>query len=407
MQGNNPIKYQLSNMISVTEAKKIIRENIFPLSPVLLPLKEAAGLVLAEDVFATTDIPAYPQSSMDGYAFSYEGLKKYKQLTIDGEMAAGSNRSFILGQQQATRIFTGAAVPEGADTVVMQEKTRTDNGKLLVDDENLRVGMNVRPKGSEIKTGSMALEKGNYLSPAAIGFLAGIGIDKIKTYRQPHITIIVTGKELQQPGSSLQYGQVYESNSFALTAVLQQLHNFHIKTVHADDDLEILKNILKEALEQSDMVLLTGGISVGDYDFVLQAATACGIAQLFHKVKQRPGKPLYFGMKGSIPVFGLPGNPSSVLTCFYEYVIPAIEKLTNKPSLLKTINVPLAKSFQKPAGLTHFLKGLFDGHKVMPLDAQESYRLSSFAKANCLVRIEEEMTACEEGQLVEIHLLPV
>jgi molybdopterin molybdotransferase len=393
-------------MISVSAAKAIIAENINPLSPATMHLKEVAGLVLAEDVYAVKDIPAYPQSSMDGYAFSYNGLQQYKQLKIDGEIPAGSNQPFTLDQQNAARIFTGAAVPAGADTVVMQEKTRTENGKLFVEDENIRAGINVRPKGSEIKAGSIALVKGNYLSAAAIGFLAGIGIDKVKAYRQPVVSIIVTGRELQQPGNALQYGQVYESNSFALTAALQQLHNFHIKTIHADDNLEMLTNILSTALQQSDMVLLTGGISVGDYDFVLQAATVCGVSKLFHKVKQRPGKPLYFGMKENKPVFGLPGNPSSVLTCFYEYVIPAIEKLCSRQALVKAMSVPLAKPFQKAAGLTHFLKGFYDGHTVMPLDAQESYRLSSFAKANCLVKVEEEITVCEAGEPVEIHLLP-
>jgi molybdopterin molybdotransferase len=221
------------------------------------------------------------------------------------------------------------------------------------------------------------------------------------------VAIIITGNELQQPGNPLLFGQVYDANSFQLSAALQQIHLNDISVLKVGDDLVQIQQVLQQALEQSDMVLLTGGVSVGDYDFVLQAATACGVSTLFHKIKQRPGKPLFFGLKENKPVFGLPGNPSSVLTCFYEYVIPAIEKLTGKMAIVKSINVPLAKSFQKAAGLTHFLKGFFDGHKVMPLDAQESYRLSSFAKANCLVKIEEEVGSCEEGQLVEIHLLPV
>ena len=290
-------------------------------------------------------------------------------------------------------------MPPGADTVVMQEKVKVASSsgsedELIIEDENIRPGNNVRPRGSEIKGGSIALAKGSYLSPAAIGFLAGIGITKVNVYPKPSISIIVTGKELQQPGKPLQYGQVYESNSFALKAALEQLNITSIKISWADDELEILKTILAEALEQSDVVLLTGGISAGDYDFVLQAATECGVQKLFHKVKQRPGKPLYFGIKGRKPVFGLPGNPSSVLTCFYEYVIPALEKLSNKKSAVKSINVSLAKSFQKAAGLTHFLKGFYDGNTALPLDAQESYRLSSFAKANCLVQIDEEVTVC-------------
>jgi molybdopterin molybdotransferase len=154
------------------------------------------------------------------------------------------------------------------------------------------------------------------------------------------------------------------------------------------------------------MVLLTGGISVGDYDFVLQAATECGVEKLFHKIKQRPGKPLYFGKKENKLVFGLPGNPSSVLTCFYQYVIPALEKLSKRKIGLQTLQAPLERSFKKAAGLTYFLKGFYNGKTAVPLDAQESFRLSSFAKANCLIQVDEDTTTLSEGELVDVYLLP-
>jgi molybdopterin molybdotransferase len=393
-------------MISVTEAKAIIHKSIDQLTPVNLPLAEAAGLVLAEDVYSSVDIPAYPQSSMDGYALSFSGWKQYKKLKIEGKVAAGDNEKLLSDPQKAVRIFTGAAVPEGADTVVMQEKIKTDNGLLLIEDEKLQEGSNVRPKGSEIKKGELAMVRGSLLSPAAVGFLAGIGITTVNVYPLPVVSIIVTGKELQQPGKPLQYGQVYESNSFTLTAALQQLNITHVKVVWADDDLEALTGILKDALAVSDVVLLTGGISVGDYDFVLKATVNCRVVQLFHKIKQRPGKPLFFGKKESKLVFGLPGNPSSVLTCFYEYVLPALGKLCNKETGLRVLKAPLAKDFQKQPGLTHFLKAFYNGETAAVLDAQESYRLSSFARANCLIQVNEEVTACKEGEMVEIHLLP-
>ena len=393
-------------MISVSEAKKIIDENISPLQPVTLPLQESVGLTLAEDIYATIDIPGFPQSSMDGYAFSFEGWKQHKKLKITGEVAAGSNETFTLAPGNAVRIFTGAAVPPGADTVIMQEKIQVENGNLKIEDENIKEGNSVRAKGSEIKAGALALEKGNIMSPAAIGFLAGIGITKVKANPNPSISIIITGNELQQPGNPLQHGQVYESNSFALKAVLQQLHIENIQILHATDKPEIVTETLKKALQQSDVVLLTGGISVGDYDFVLQAATECGVTKLFHKIKQRPGKPLYFGKKENKLVFGLPGNPSSVLTCFYQYVIPALEKLSKRKIGLQIIRVPLAKTFQKNTGLTHFLKGFYNGKTAAPLDAQESYRLSSFATANCLIQINEDVTSVKEGELVDVYLLP-
>ena len=393
-------------MISVQEAKRLINENVSPLATVVFSLQQATGLVLAEDVYASTDIPAFPQSSMDGYAFSFHDWQKNKKLKIAGEVAAGSNETFLLSPGNAVRIFTGAAVPAGADTVIMQEKIKTQNGELIIEDETLQAGNSVRPKGSEIKAGALALEKGSILSPAAIGFLAGIGISAIKVYPNPSISIIITGNELQQPGQTLQHGQVYESNSFALKAILQQLHIYDVKVFYAADKPGIVSDTLNKALEQSDVVLLTGGISVGDYDFVLQAATNCHVEKLFHKIKQRPGKPLYFGKKENKLVFGLPGNPSSVLTCFYQYVIPALEKLSNRKIGLQTLKVPLSKALQKNTGLTHFLKGFYDGKTATPLDAQESFRLSSFAKANCLIQIDEEMTSLKEGELVNVYLLP-
>ena len=393
-------------MIPVSEAKKIISENVSSLAPVTLSLQESTGLILADDIYATKDIPAFPQSSMDGYAFSFNDWQKNKRLQIVGEVAAGSNETFNLSAGSAVRIFTGAAVPPGADTVIMQEKTKVETGELIIEDETLQLGASVRSRGSEIKVGELALPKETVLSPAAIGFLTGIGVKETNIYPNPSITIIITGNELQQPGKVLQHGQVYESNSFALRAALKQLQIDSVQILYAADKPELVTGTLKKALKQSDVALLTGGISVGDYDFVLQAATDCGVEKLFHKVKQRPGKPLYFGKKDKKLVFGLPGNPSSVLTCFYQYVIPALEKLSKRKIGLQTIKSPLAKAFQKNAGLTHFLKGFYDGKTAMPLDAQESFRLSSFAKANCLIQIDEQVASLKEGEFVDVYLLP-
>lgn len=394
-------------IINVADAKKIIEENTVALQPAKLMLQKAAGKILAEDLYAGFNIPAFPQSSMDGYAFLFSDWKLNKKLIIKGEIAAGNNEEVFLSAGNAIRIFTGAPVPPGADTVVMQEKVKIQNGELIIEDALIQQGANVRLKGSEIKAGELALEKGRLLLPPAVGFLAGIGIAEVKVYPDPSISIIITGKELQQPGNHLNYGQVYESNSFALTSALQQLHIDGIKIFHADDNLEILTGILQQALQQSDVILLTGGISAGDYDFVLQAASNCGVTRLFHKIKQRPGKPLYFGKKENKLVFGLPGNPSSVLTCFYEYVLFALEILTKRKTGLQKIHAPLLKAFSKSGQLINFLKGFYNGKTVTVLDAQESYRLSSFAKANCLVKINEEVMNCKEGEMVEVHLLPV
>ncbi len=394
-------------MISVAEAKQIIQENIITLPPVKMHLLQAAGMVLAEDVFASINIPSYNQSSMDGYAFSFDDWKVSNSLKIKGEMAAGSSETFTLSPGNAVRIFTGAPVPASADTVVMQEKIKIVNDYLIIEDENILQGSNVRAKGSEIKAGELALAKKTLLMPAAIGFLAGIGVTEVLVYPLPSVSIIVTGNELQTPGQPLMQGQVYESNSFSLQAALKQIHITDIKIYNAEDTLETVKQIMKEALQQSEIVFLTGGVSVGDYDFVAAAAAENGVEKIFHKIKQRPGKPFYFGKKESKLVFGLPGNPASVLTCFYEHVEPALKKIAGQKPALQVMQVPLAEPFKKAAGLTHFLKGFYDGKIVAALSAQESYRLSSFANANCLIKIDEEVTVCEKNEFVEIHLLPV
>ncbi len=401
-------------MISVDEAKSFILEQVKPLPVQYKPLALAAGATLAEDIFARTDIPAFEQSSMDGYAIRFED--RHLPLTLIGEMQAGTGIQLRIGAGETARIFTGAPLPLGADTIVMQEKAKVNNGLLTVLDNDLAKGLHVRKKGAEAVKGALAIPKGYKLSPAAIGFLAGIGETGAVVYVQPAVAIIVTGKELQQPGKELAFGQVYESNSYSLTAALGQAQVSRISLYAADDNLDQLTSVLLAALADNDMVLLTGGVSVGDYDFVLRAAEKAGIRQIFHKVKQKPGKPLYFGKKGDQLVFGLPGNPSSVLSCFYQYVLPALEKLTcyksnigvkDQPSgRLRIQEVVLTHDVTKPAGLTHFLKAHYDDGKVTPLNAQESFRMSSFAQANCMIELGEKETIFAAGSKVKVYLLP-
>jgi molybdopterin molybdotransferase len=251
------------------------------------------------------------------------------------------------------------------------------------------------------------LSKGSLLTAAAVGFLAGIGVTEVSVIPDPVISIILTGNELQEPGKALSYGQVYESNSFSLTAALESIHLAVHRIYKVEDDPETLTAILQQAVNESDLVLLTGGVSVGDYDFVIRAANACGVVQQFHKVKQRPGKPLFFGTKEDKIVFGLPGNPSSVLTCFYEYVTEALAIQTKRQLQLKAVQTTLAKGCMKPPGLTHFQKAYYDGQTLLPLTAQESYKLNSFATANCLLLLDGEKEEYQVNDSVTIHLLPV
>jgi len=391
-------------MISVKEAKDLISQHITALKPISIDLANASGHILAAHIYAKYDIPAFSQSSMDGYAIKFADHEK--ELTLTGEMAAGTATTMTIQNGETSRIFTGAPLPKGADTVVMQEKITRIDGKITLQDPNLKFGLNVRDKGSEITAGALAMERGNLLSPAAIGFLAGIGVNEVSVYPMPKISIIVTGKELQQPGKALEFGQVYESNSYSLSAALKHEGMEQITVYEADDDLEILKNILQKAVEISDVVLLTGGVSVGDYDFVIEAASSCGVKQVFHKVKQKPGKPLFFGTKDQKLIFGLPGNPSSVLSCYYNYVLPAIKALSHKNNSVIEVQAKLTNTYSKAAGLTHFLKGKYENGKITPLSAQESYRLSSFAQANCLICLDETKEHFKQGDILTVMILP-
>lgn len=392
-------------MISVREAKDILGKVCEPLMPVIVPLKKAMGLVLAEDVFAAVDMPAFNQSAMDGYAFLYEDWKEGETLTIEGQVQAGGRLQSPIQLKQAVRIFTGAAVPKDLDTVVMQEKVLVSDNQLEIKDNLFKKGNNVRLQGSEIRLGDLAMKKATKLTPAAIGFLAGIGVSEVLVYPNPRVKLVITGNELVQPGEPLDYGQVYESNSFALRAVLQQIGITDVAISFAKDNPAELKAVIEEALVDTDILLITGGVSVGDYDFVADSLLDCGVEKLFHKIKQKPGKPLFAGRKGSQLVFGLPGNPSSVLTCFYEYVIPAIAMMAqNKTGILEKRVLPLTHSFTKTNKLTQFLKAYYSNDSVTMLGAQDSFRLSSFATANCLVCLGEDEIEYKEGDRVEVHV---
>jgi molybdopterin molybdotransferase len=391
------------NLISAVAAKKMIQENVTQSAPVKLSLKEAAGKILANHIYAPVNIPAFSQSGMDGYALAFNSIGK--PIALEGEQAAGANLHTIVKPGTAVRIFTGAVVPEGADTVVVQEKSKVVDGFLEIEDDKLKQGDNVRLPGTEIAKDALALPAGTKLTPAAIGFLAGMGIASVEVIPNPKVSIIVTGNELQDPGTVPEFGKVYESNSFALLAALQQM-NIHYAVVYkSEDDIDSLTQILSEALTKSDVILMTGGVSVGDYDFTVKVSENCGVQKIFHKIKQKPGKPIFFGKKENILFFGLPGNPASVLTCFYEYVLPAIEKMNAQKLSLEIKQVAISAAYKKPTGITHFLKGIYDGKQVHLPEGQESYKLNSFAKANCLVMIPELVTEVAAGEKVEVHLL--
>lgn len=396
-----------NELISVNEAKKILAEQEFPRKIIQPALAESVGCVLASDILSPVDIPAFNQSSMDGYAFAFDDLQRFRTFEVIEEVPAGRADPLKICQGEAARIFTGAALPEGTDTVIMQEQTSLAGGKISFLSAGLSAGDNRRLKGADIKAGELALAAGTVLSEGAIGFLAGLGLTRVSVFARPAVSIVITGDELQQPGQPLRFGQVYEASSVMLKAALSAMGIHEVSVFYAKDELDETVRMIETALQSAALVLVTGGVSVGDYDFVVRASELCGITALFHKVKQRPGKPLFAGRKESQPVFGLPGNPSSVLTCFYQYVWPLLRRLMGYNDSHRVLRVPLETPHEKKHGLTHFLKGIFDNGKVSILPGQESYRMRSFATANCLVALEEGMRTYEKDEVVNIYLLPV
>jgi len=390
-------------MITVSEAKRLIAENFLLPTAILVDLYEATGMILAEDIYSPSDSPPFDQSAMDGYAYLFsEGKEK---LTIRGEVAAGDVVKSISEKHSAVRIFTGAEVPSQFDSVVMQEKVELNSDQLIIKDSDQKQGMNIRLKGSQILKGSLAVKAGTSVSPGLAGFLAGIGINKITVYKSPKVSIISTGNELTAPGEKLSSGKVYECNTYSLNAALFEV-GIKPRIYKVLDNKEQIIETIKKSLVESDLIILSGGVSVGDYDFVSKALEACEVTCIFHKVKQKPGKPLYFGRKDNQLVFGLPGNPAALLTCYYEYILPLIKSIKGiTETETSNLKLTLTEAYTKKPGLTHFLKGKINGSEVTILKAQESYLMSSFATADCLVQLDEEKSTFEKGDPVEVRVL--
>jgi molybdopterin molybdotransferase len=390
-------------MIEVEAAKLIVRQlNHIP-KIIQRPLTASLGYVLSADVLSPISMPPFDQSAMDGYALKLGETLNYK---IIGEVQAGSAENPSMKIGEAVRIFTGAAVPTDANAVIMQEKTSL-KGSLLAVDELPKLSANIRPLGEQIEKGAIALEKGTELSPAAIGFLAGIGISEVTVFQKPSIAVVVTGDELVSAGQNLKRGQIYESNGIMLANALQQT-GFEAPTlVRVKDDYNATKELLKDLLEKQDFVLISGGISVGDYDFVGKALLELGVEQLFYKVRQKPGKPMFLGKTATSVVFALPGNPAAALSCYYQYVLTALKKAVGLPNYaLKKVFLPLAKAYQKKGNRAHFLKAKLSKNGVKVLEGQSSAMLFSFAYADALIYIPQDQMQTAAGALVEVHLLP-
>jgi molybdopterin molybdotransferase len=391
-------------MISVEEAKKRVNQHVFPIGIKMISIVDGLDFYLAEAIIAPISVPSFNQSAMDGYAFSFANINE--ALPIVEEVAAGDMRAIEIKATEAVRIFTGSNVPSSCDTVVMQELTEVVDGQLIVKDEGLKRGGNIRFKGSQIKKGNIALEKETKINAATVGFLATLGMTTVKVFLSPSVTIIATGDELVKPGNQLQVGQIFESNTFMLKTALNKM-NIEPEIILVKDNKEATQQAISASIANGEMLLLSGGISVGDYDFVKEALEFNGVEEVFYKVTQKPGKPLYFGKTKSCFVFALPGNPAAALTCFYQYVSAAILQMKGaQRTALTQLNLPIDKALIKKEGRAVFYKAITDFKTVTVLEGQGSDILKSFALANCFVYVKPAITSIHKNEIVEVHLIP-
>ncbi|MCM0667914.1 molybdopterin molybdotransferase MoeA [Flavobacterium tyrosinilyticum] len=389
-------------MIEVKEALEIVAANSSVLSTQKISVHKALGYILAETIYSPISMPPFRQSAMDGYAFIHS---RRHQFDVVGISQAGDHANIKLKENQAVRIFTGAYVPNDADTVVMQEHVMVNGDSILIA-KMPEPFANVRSKGEQINAEDVVFDANTLITPAAVGFLACLGITEITVYKKPKVAILVTGNELVKPGKKLSKGKIYESNSIMLQAALQTIGVNKIKVHTVKDNLKATKKALQSILKKNDIVLISGGISVGDYDFVKEALLKNGVEELFYKINQKPGKPMFFGSKKDTLVFALPGNPASSLTNFYIYVYPAVKNRmgfsnTHLPKIVRKLNNDIVNNTEK----TLFLKALYNETSVEILDGQSSAMLNSFAVANGLVIVPEDVENIKKGESVTI--LPI
>ncbi len=393
-------------MISVDEAKEAVAKNIpFLNRKKTIPVTGALGYLTAQDIYAPLDLPPFNQSNVDGYAIRFSEKGK-DTFTIKDELQAGDVFKGTLQKGEAVRVFTGAIVPIDADAVVMQENVEVTKKHLTIKSTVVKPGDYIRKQGSQVTKDVLAIQEKTWLTPGAIGFLCAMGLKKVAVYDKPTISLVVTGNELQHIGETLKQGKVYDSNSYTLIAAAESIGLKITNSSLVKDSKTALVKVLRSQLGKADVLLVSGGVSVGKYDLVEEALNELGATAIFHNVAQRPGKPLYFGKFKNTFIFGVPGNPSSALTCFYEYVFPALNILRGKSDVfLKTANYKLLTDFKTVPHLSYFVRGKLNADGVQPLEGFESYKMKAFADADCLIYLPKGRDLWQSGEPVEVHLL--
>ncbi len=421
------------SLLPVEEALRAIAEST-PLLPIeeVTPA-EALGRCLAEDVVAPVDLPPFDNSAVDGYAISGDDLAALAEGTPMGGLAlrvrgvvpaGGEMTSSALRRGETFRVMTGGRIPPGASAIVMREDVdegepiaagaaaagTADRGEVVRVLRGPRAGANVRGRGEEIGAGEPALLAGQLVNPGGLGFLIALGVDRVRVRRRPRVALVATGDELVEAGGPLRPGAVRDSSTPTLAALVASAGGEPVPLPIAPDDRAILTERLREGLAH-DALITTGGVSVGDYDFVKDALGSLGVEVRFWRVAMKPGKPFVYGVRGETRVFGLPGNPGSSLACFERFVRPALRKMAGDPAWAP-VDVEAVQDGEcgNPGDRTYFVRAALswrDGRvRARPLEGQGSGTLRSLAEANGFVMLPPGAIRRGRGALVSVHVLP-
>ena len=397
-------------LIDHREAVRLVLENAPRLPVARVPLMEAQGLALAEDVRARFDSPPFDNSAVDGYALRSIDAEAGRVFRVVDEAPAGRPARKSVGEGEAVKIFTGGLIPQGADAVAMVENT-SGWGEEFELKKTVAPGNNLRPAGEDVREGEVILHVGTEIGAPEIGLAATQGYGELPIYRRPRVVVLSTGSELVEPGTrDLDPGEIFDSNSFALLAQAREAGADARRITAASDDAEVLRTAMKEALTSADVVVTSGGVSVGQRDLVKGALLDLGVEQIFWGIKLKPGKPVFFGTREDARFFGLPGNPVSAMVCFELFVRPTLMRMTgredkHRPRIEVYFDEDIENRFGRMHAMRVNLSRTEKGWRAESVGAQGSGLVSSLTKADALALIGPESEGVWAGEPVEAIVL--
>lgn len=399
-------------LVSVEDHRDRILSSIDPLPAFDQPLMEAFGLAAAEDVYATVALPGFDNSAMDGYAVVHADVASATEenpvhLPVVGEIGAGQASLLAMSPGTAVKIMTGAPLPAGADSVVPYEWTDRGVANVVIT-SSPEPGQHVRPRGEDVAEGDLLVQEGTVLGPRQIGLLAAVGRPSVRSRPRPRVVILSTGSELREPGTPLGHDAVYDGNSFLLAAAARQAGAIAYRVGIVPDEPRAFTDALNDQLVRADMVLTSGGVSMGDYDVVKEALAPLGTVW-FGAVAMQPGKPQGFGTIGEdrVPIITLPGNPVSSYISFEQFVLPAIRRMMGRtPYTRPSADALLIDGLRSPEGRRQFARGILsvvDGRlAVTPVGPQGSHMIGDLAESDALIVVPEKVTWVEAGETVTV-----